>query len=60
MDEVNALPDAVFLGMVFHQFDRKAKKLEAQHTFWVLQFVPGPVAEKQLEDERDKARLLGN
>jgi hypothetical protein len=60
VDEINALPEAVFLGMVFHQFDRQAKSAEAQHTFWVLQFVAGPTAEKQLRDELDKARLLAS
>ncbi len=60
VNEINSLSNPVFLGMIFHQFDRHAKTVEAQHTFWVLQFVPGPVAEKQLRDERDKARLLGN
>ena len=56
VDEINGLSNAVFLGMVFYQFDRDAKKEAARHTFWVLQFVAGPAAETQLRDERDKAR----
>jgi hypothetical protein len=58
VDEINSLPDAVFLGMIFHQFDRHAKSVEAQHTFWILQFVAGTNAVQQLENERDKARIL--
>lgn len=45
-----------FLGIVFYQFDRYAKKPEDQHVFSVLQWVTGPVAELHLRAERDKAR----
>jgi hypothetical protein len=55
--KINALSGCVFLGVVFHQFDRDAEKPEAKHTFWVLQFVAGTLAEKHLFEERDKARL---
>jgi hypothetical protein len=60
VEEINSLPDSVFLGMIFHQFDRHARTPEAQHTFWVLQFVAGTNAETQLANERDKARLLAS
>lgn len=55
-----ALVKPVFLGIIFYQFDRHTKKPEAQHIFWVLQLAAGPLAEQQLRDERDRARLLGN
>jgi hypothetical protein len=58
IEKINALTGTVFPGVVFHQFDRgEAVKTEAKHTFWVLQFIAGPLAEKHLREERDKARL---
>jgi hypothetical protein len=50
----------VFIGILFSQFDRHTTKPEAQHVFWVLQLAAGPLAEKQLRDARDTARLLGS
>ena len=55
---ITELSGSVFLGVVFHQLDRDAAKPESKHTFWVLQFVAGPLAHKHLREERDKARLI--
>lgn len=55
--KINALTGADFLGVIFHQFDSETNKSDAKHTFWVLQFIAGPLAEKHLRDERDQARL---
>jgi hypothetical protein len=57
VEKMQAQTGAVFLGVVFHQLDRETDKPEAKHTFWVLQFVAGPLAEIHLREERDKARL---
>jgi hypothetical protein len=57
VDKMNALTATVFLGVIFHQFDRLATKVEAKDTFWVLQFVAGPLAYQHLGGELDKARL---
>jgi hypothetical protein len=57
--EINSLPPTTkFLGVLFYQFDQHAKQPADQHIFWVLQWVPGPVAEMHLRAERDKARSL--
>jgi hypothetical protein len=51
-------PDTVFLGVIFRQVDQQAKRVEDHRLYWVLQFMAGPLAEKQLQEQRDEARIL--
>jgi hypothetical protein len=61
VETVNALDptNTVFLGIIFRQLDRQAKRAEDLRVYWVAQFMGGPLAEKNLKEMRDEARLLG-